>query len=157
MSYAAEVSPHDAGRRPCWARLTYDEAKFLIIPGVHGLALLHAATAGIGFRLHIKSDSSKFKYDVPLSLRATGTKEERGATFTVRQGRHPRFPGAGMNHCVKEKSRTKRMKGVQGCKAGLGTLLRVLSLVLLVSPGFIPQPASWPRRFGTLVSIVWGS
>lgn len=68
MSYAAEVSPGTLGGRRALGRLTYNEAKFLIIPGVHGLAFLHAAAAGVRFRLRIKSNSSKFKYDVPLGL-----------------------------------------------------------------------------------------
>lgn len=59
--------------------LTHNEAKFLVIPSVHGLAFLHAATAIVGFRLRIESDSSKFKYDVPLSLkRVRGEKKKKG-------------------------------------------------------------------------------
>lgn len=65
--------PRDAGRT---GRLTYYEAKFLVIPGVHGLALLHAAAAGVRFRLRIKSDSSKFKDDVPLGLKTWGRGRE---------------------------------------------------------------------------------
>ena len=64
--------------RAYWRWLTYYEAKFFIIPGVHGLALLHAATAVIWFRLCIKSNSSKFKYDVPLSLKGLGRKKREG-------------------------------------------------------------------------------
>lgn len=71
----------------CWkerlyrGRLTYNEAEFLVVPGVHGLAFLHAATAGIWFRLRIKGNSSKFKYDVPLSLEALGRKEGGESCF----------------------------------------------------------------------------
>lgn len=64
--------------RVYWRQSTHNEAKFLIIPRVHGLALLHAATAVIRFRLRIKSNSSKFKYDVSLSLKESEREEKRG-------------------------------------------------------------------------------
>lgn len=47
---------------------TYNEAKLFVIPGIHGFAFLNIATAVVGFQFCIKSDSSEFKYDIPLSL-----------------------------------------------------------------------------------------
>ena len=97
ISYVAEVRPQDAGRRAYWRWLTYNEAKFFIIPGVHGLALLHAAAAVIWFRLCIKSNSSKFKYDVPLSLKGLGRKngrERESCLHCVTLHLLPRSPGS---------------------------------------------------------------
>lgn len=73
---------------------TYDEAEFLVVPRVHGLALLHAAAARVGLRLHVKSDSSKLKYDVPLSLWGLGGEEEERAAFTVGHDIRSHSPGA---------------------------------------------------------------
>lgn len=145
ISYVAGVSP-----RGCWKEraasreLTYNEAKFFIIPGVHGLAFLHAAAAVIWFRLCIKSNSSKFKYDVPLSLKGSGREKGRwelpsqcDVTPTLLS------PQVWMNHCVQAKE--KQIKGNQCSKFRLCTLL-LLALSLLVSPGFIPQLSSQPSH-----------
>lgn len=63
----------------------------------------------------------------------TGRKEGVGLLSLCGRACTPGFPGVGMNHCMKEENKTKRIKGVQGRKAGLGTLLLVLSLVPRVS------------------------
>lgn len=79
--------------RPGGRGCTYDEAEFLVVTRVHGLALLHAAAARVGLRLRVKSDSSKFKYDVPLSLWGLGGEEEKRATFIVRHCIRSSSPG----------------------------------------------------------------
>lgn len=59
----------DGGRPPPPAQPTHDEAQLLVVAGVHGLALLHAA-AVVGLALHVEGDPPQLEDDVPLSLPA---------------------------------------------------------------------------------------
>jgi hypothetical protein len=47
--------------------VTYNEAQLLVVPGVHGLPLLDAATV-VRLTLHVERNSAQLKDDVSLGL-----------------------------------------------------------------------------------------